>query len=141
MSIRDIRSGRRMRESHLQSKWADRQQRTLAFFREEIYPQSAIIALQELWLDDSYVNIFTEDFKRQGFDIRVLQRTGLKDDAVALVIKNDIFEIKGSENVSLCTQGDRVALLVWLCHRKTGIIIIIVIIIVIIIIIIKVRIF
>jgi hypothetical protein len=120
MSTRDITSGRRMRESHLQSKWSTRAQNTLAFLREEIYPTSAIIALQEFWLDDTYVNIFTEDFKRQGFDLRILQRTGLKDDAVALVIKNDVFEIKGSENVSLCTQGDRVALLLWLCHRKTG---------------------
>ena len=120
MSTRDITSGRRMRESHLQSKWLARAQNTLSFLREEIYPTSSIIALQEFWLDDKYVSIFTEDFKRQGFDLRILQRTGLKDDAVALVINNDVFEIKGSENVSLCTQGDRVALLLWLCHRKTG---------------------
>ena len=120
MSTRDITSGRRMRESHLQSKWLARAQNTLSFLREEIYPTSSIIALQEFWLDDKYVSMFTEDFKRQGFDLRILQRTGLKDDAVALVINNDVFEIKGSENVSLCTQGDRVALLLWLCHRKTG---------------------
>ena len=44
-------------------------------------------------------------------------RSGRKTDAVALVVDKDLFEVLGSENIHLCTVGDRVALLLWLRHK------------------------
>eukprot|EP01034_Spumella_vulgaris_P031566 gene31566-38993_t len=52
--------------------------------------------------------------------MNLLQRTGSKTDAVAVMVKSDIFETLGSENVYLCSLNDRVALMLWLRHKTTG---------------------
>lgn len=38
---------------------------------------------------------------------------------MALVVNIEMFDILGSENIHLCTIGDRVALLLWLRHKET----------------------
>ena len=38
---------------------------------------------------------------------------------MALVVNIEMFDILGSENIHLCTLGDRVALLLWLRHKET----------------------
>ena len=113
-------TGRRERESDKSAMWKQRAQETVTFLEEELLTASSIIALQEFWLDKEYSSIFANCFKQKGFDIRILKRSGSKMDAVAIAVKNDVFEIKGSQDVYLCSVGDRVALLLWLCHRETG---------------------
>ena len=55
-----------------------------------------------------------------GYEFRYLQRTGSKTDAVAFFIKKKDFKILGSENVLLCSQSDRVGLILWLQHKLSG---------------------
>lgn len=114
--FRSIRS----RESSESDKWLIRAQRTVEFLRQEICPSATIIALQEFWLQEEYYSIFQHVFDIEGFDVRYMRRTGSKSDAVALIIRKNIFEILGSENIPLCGQNDRVALLLWLQHKSTG---------------------
>lgn len=113
-------TGRRERESDKSIMWNQRAQETVAFLEKELLTASSIIALQEFWLDKEYASIFTNCFRQKGFELRTLKRSGSKMDAVAIAIKSDVFEIKGSLDVYLCSVGDRVALLLWLCHRETG---------------------
>eukprot|EP01035_Chromulina_nebulosa_P017398 gene17398-22947_t len=61
----------------------------------------------EFWLDHDYSNQFHTAFDINGYDLRTLQRTGHKTDAVALAIKKETFSIEGSHNISLCSIGDR----------------------------------
>jgi len=119
LNTRDVFSGRRYREASDIPRWTTRAKDTLEFFKNELYPTS-IIALQEFWLEENYRKRFQMEFEAEGYELRTLQRTGKKMDAVALAIKRSVFEIKGSSNVLLCSQGDRVALLLWLLHRVTG---------------------
>ena len=46
--------------------------------------------------------------------------SGKKTDSVAIAVKKDVFEILGSENIYLCSIGDRVALVLHLHHKATG---------------------
>lgn len=113
-------TGRRDRESANNELWQERLEQTIEFFKQEIYQDTAIIALQEYWLDARYRDTFEAQFKEYGYEYRIMQRAGTKVDAVALVIKADVFEILGVENVDLCAMGDRVALLAWLRHKSSG---------------------
>lgn len=113
-------SGRRERESDKSPMWNQRATDTIAFFEEELLPSSSILALQEFWLNEEYSTMFENCFVQKGYELRTLKRSGSKMDAVAIAIKKDEFEIKGSEDVYLCSVGDRVALLLWLRHRLTG---------------------
>lgn len=113
-------TGRRDREASKNDLWQDRLAQTMDFFKQEIYKDTAIIALQEYWLDDRYRELFEREFRKHGYEYRIMQRAGTKVDAVALVIKTDVFDILGVENVDLCAMGDRVALLAWLRHKSSG---------------------
>lgn len=113
-------TGRRERESDKSLIWNQRAVDTVSFFEKELLSASSIIALQEFWLDKEYFAMFANCFQKKGYELRTLKRSGSKMDAVAIAIKSDEFEIKGSEDVYLCSVGDRVALLLWLCHRQTG---------------------
>jgi endonuclease/exonuclease/phosphatase family metal-dependent hydrolase len=81
---------------------------------------AAIIALQEYWLDSRYRKFFEAQSSAMGYDIRMVQRTGSKLDAVAFLVKTEEFKILATDSMRLCTVGDRVALLLWLQHRITG---------------------
>jgi hypothetical protein len=120
LNTKSANTGRRHREAGDYNLWCERLESTMDFFKQEIYKDAAIIALQEYWLDPRYRRIFEEQFQQNGYECRVMQRTGSKADAVALAIKSEVFEIRGVENINLCTFGDRVALLLWLRHRSTG---------------------
>jgi len=114
--FRSIRS----RESTEAEKWFIRAQEAVQFLRQEICTTATIIALQEFWLQEEYYSIFRQVFETEGFEVKYLRRTGAKTDAVALLIRKNVFDILGSENISLCGQNDRVALLLWLQHKLTG---------------------
>mmetsp|Transcript_25759 Transcript_25759/g.24611 ORF Transcript_25759/g.24611 Transcript_25759/m.24611 type:complete len:576 (+) Transcript_25759:229-1956(+) len=113
-------NGRRERESDRSKIWNQRAEDTISFFETELLPTSSIIALQEFWLEKNYATMFEKIFENRGFEMRSLKRSGNKMDAVAIVYRKEDFEIKGSEDIYLCSVGDRVALLLWLCHKKTG---------------------
>jgi hypothetical protein len=117
---RSLLTGRRVRESDEVLIWTERADATLEFFDLELLPHASILALQEFWLDERYAAMFREAFDTNGYEIRTLQRTGLKTDAVALAIKRSEFTVMGCTDVTLCTLGDRVALLLWLRHIRTG---------------------
>lgn len=110
----------RSRESSETNKWFIRAQQTVQFLQQEICSTATIVALQEFWLQEEYYSIFRHIFEKEGFEVRYLRRTGSKTDSVALLIRKNIFEILGSENINLCGQNDRVALLLWLQHKSTG---------------------
>lgn len=120
LSSLDIITGFRKRESSNMDLWRARAVKTLQFMEDEVFGHAEIIGLQELWLDQPYLTIFERDFKANGYDLHLLQRTGSKLDAVALAVKHAEFETIASQNVHLCTMGDRVALLLWLRHRDSG---------------------
>jgi hypothetical protein len=113
-------NGRKGRESDKSLIWNKRATDTVNFFEKELLPTSSIVALQEFWLNEQYSAMFENSFRRNGFEMRTLKRSGSKMDAVVIAIKSEEFEIKGSQDIYLCSVGDRVALLLWLCHRKTG---------------------
>lgn len=116
----DLHTGNRKRESQNQELWRGRAQRTVQFLRDEILPDTDILGMQEFWVDPHYQSIFENDFRSRGFELRHLQRSGGKLDAVALAIKKSVFRIVDSDNVYLCTLSDRVALVLWLQHLETG---------------------
>lgn len=116
----NVETGNRKRESQNQELWRARATKTLQFFRDEVFPCTDILGMQEFWTDPQYRKIFDEDFEHFGYDVRVLQRTGSKLDAVVLAVKKDVFEVLGSLDVVLCSLSDRVALVLWLKHRATG---------------------
>jgi endonuclease/exonuclease/phosphatase family metal-dependent hydrolase len=120
LSSLDINTGFRKRESSNMDLWRARALKTLQFMEDEVFGHAEIIGLQELWLDQPYLTIFERDFKANGYDLHLLQRTGSKLDAVALAVKHNVFETIASQNVHLCTMSDRVALLLWLRHRDSG---------------------
>lgn len=116
----DLETGNRKRESQNPELWKGRAQKALQFLRAELFDDFDIIGMQELWLNKEYLNVFEKDFQQYGYDLRLLQRTGSKLDAVALAIKKSTFKVVASENVFLCTLSDRVALVLWLQHLQTG---------------------
>ena len=121
LSSLDLSTGYRKREASNTTLWKARGEQTLKFFDEELFKTTDIIGLQEFWLTDrSYLQYFTKAFQEHNYGMYSLQRTGDKSDAVVLLVKNTIFEMIQSENVYLCSEGDRVALLLWLKHRITG---------------------
>ncbi len=120
LAKRDEVTGRRKRESSDYETWNKRAVSTIDFFDKVLYPSSDIIAFQELWLDNDYLKLITDNISKSNYSIYMLQRTGEKNDAVALAYNNALFSIKGHEHIYLCSQGDRVALLLWLCHTATN---------------------
>jgi endonuclease/exonuclease/phosphatase family metal-dependent hydrolase len=120
LPIRDALTGYRIRESTKPELWKERVAELRLFLRNEIYNVTEIVAFQEFWLEEQYLSLFREDLEEFGFEIHMLQRTGKKLDAVALMIKKKTFEILESKNIFLCNIGDRVALLLWLRHRSTN---------------------
>lgn len=126
---KDDSTGHRLRESTNNSLWRERADKTLRFFQNHLLgkpdesgnrkAKASIIALQEYWLNCDYTDLFDHDFTSLGYEVRHLQRSGKKTDAVALVVNIEMFDILGSENIHLCTIGDRVALLLWLRHKET----------------------
>jgi mRNA deadenylase 3'-5' endonuclease subunit Ccr4 len=113
-------AGRRERESDRSLMWNQRATDTITFFEKELLPSSSILALQEFWLNEEYSSMFEKFFDERGYDFRTLKRSGSKTDAVAIAVRKDEFEIMGSEDLYLCPVGDRVALLLWLRHKRTG---------------------
>lgn len=113
-------NGRRERESDRTVMWNQRAADTITFFEEELLPSSSILALQEFWLNEEYASKFSDCLTQEGYDLKTLKRSGSKMDAVAIAIRKADFEIMGSEDVYLCSVGDRVALLLWLRHRRSG---------------------
>lgn len=109
-----------MRESSDNQLWTKRASETIDFCHTEIYGDSDIIGFQEYWLDSQYTELFKEGFDSHGYEVRHLKRTGKKTDSVAIAVKKDVFEILGSENIYLCSIGDRVALVLHLHHKATG---------------------
>jgi exonuclease III len=109
-----------MRESSDSELWTKRVAQTIDFCHSEIYGDGDIIGFQEYWLDSDYTALFKEGFDFHGYEVRHLKRTGKKTDSVAIAVKKDVFEILGSENIYLCSIGDRVALVLHLCHKATG---------------------
>lgn len=126
LPIIDTETGRRTRESICKKYWDERASLSLNFFVEEIFPYASILALQEFWLDSSYATIFQREFENKGYYLRTLQRSSRKTDSVAFLIKKEVFSITGSESITLCHISDRVALLLWLKHKSTGLDLIIV---------------
>jgi mRNA deadenylase 3'-5' endonuclease subunit Ccr4 len=112
--------GRRRREDGDADLWQSRVVKTIEFCRNEIYEGTDIVGFQEYWLDDQYNSLMLEGLKEHGFEVRHLRRTGKKQDAVAIAVKSDTFEILGSENVFLCALADRVALVLHLLHKPSG---------------------
>jgi hypothetical protein len=108
------------RESSYHDVWQERATKKVAFLNSTVFPNSSIVALQEYWLHDQYSSQFVESAHQNGFRLQSLRRTGSKTDAVAFVIQKDTFDILGRRDVYLCTQGDRVALILWLRHKHTG---------------------
>lgn len=113
-------TGRRERESDSSSAWHKRAVDTVSFLEEELLPEGNIIALQEFWLNKQYTTLFENSFRHKGYEVKSLKRSGSKMDAVAIAVKTADWDIKGSEDVYLCSVGDRVALILWLHHKKTG---------------------
>lgn len=121
LSQLDITTGYRKREASNTQLWKARSEQTINFFKQNLFSSTDIIGLQEFWLtDDHYLHFFTKAFKDYDYGMYSLQRTGDKSDAVVILVKNTVFEMLQSENVYLCNEGDRVALLLWLRHRITG---------------------
>lgn len=116
----NLETGNRKRESQNPELWRARANKTLQFFRDEVFPHTEILGMQEFWTDPQYRGIFERDFQQFGYDVRMLQRTGSKLDAVVIAVKKDAFDVLGSLNVVLCTLSDRVALVLWLRHKATG---------------------
>ena len=71
---------RRIRESSEEEQWRARAKSTLDFFRREMYGCD-IISLQEFWLDEKYSDMFVNEFREEGFELKLLQRSGEKKDA------------------------------------------------------------
>ena len=120
LSTVDSTTGYRKREAQTTELWKERAQRTVSFFQDELFPFADIVALQEYWLDDRYLNIFQPAFQQYQYQLFILQRSGRKLDAVALLVKQEKFEVLAAENIYLCALADRVALLLWLRHRVTN---------------------
>jgi len=71
--------GRRLRESHDPKSWRPRAELAFRFFKEELLPNTSILALQEFWMgNEAYKSMFIEEFERQGYSVTTLQRTGDK---------------------------------------------------------------
>ena len=109
-----------MREADVEEEWHKRAEESITFIENEIVPTASIIALQEFWLNTWYAAMFEIAFENHGFEMRNFKRTGEKPDAVALAIRKDEFEILDESDIHLCSVGDRVALLLWLRHRKSN---------------------
>lgn len=120
LQILNLETGNRKRESQNPQLWRARAKNALQFFRKEIFPFADILGIQEFWTDPQYFGIFYDDFQKFGFELRILQRTGSKLDALVFAVKKDVFEVVNSLNVVLCTLSDRVALVLWLRHKVTG---------------------
>lgn len=120
LQILNLETGNRKRESQNPELWRARAHKTLQFFRDEVFPHTEILGLQEFWTDPQYRCIYDDDFNRFGYDVHVLQRTGSKLDAVVLAIKRDVFAVMGTLDVILCELSDRVALVLWLKHKASG---------------------
>lgn len=120
LQILNLETGNRKRESQNPELWRARAHKTLQFFRDEVFPHTEILGLQEFWTDPQYRCIYDDDFNRFGYDVHVLQRTGSKLDAVVLAIKRDVFAVMGTLDVILCELSDRVALVLWLKHKTSG---------------------
>lgn len=118
--FRDVKTGHRYRESRYNTQWEARALQTLDFFKSHLLPHGSIIGLQEFWLEREYALKFEEAFHAAGYELRTLRRSADKSDAVALVVRTAQFEILGHQDLVLCSQGDRVALVLWLKHRVTG---------------------
>lgn len=116
----NLETGNRKRESQNPELWRARASKTLQFFRDEVFPHTEILGLQEFWTDPHYRCIYDDDFKQFGYDVHVLQRTGSKLDAVVLAVKRDVFAVMGTLDVILCELSDRVALVLWLKHKASG---------------------
>ena len=109
-----------MREADREEEWQKRAEESISFIENEIVPTASIIALQEFWLNTWYAAMFEIAFENHGFEMRNFKRTGEKPDAVALAIRKEEFEILDESDIHLCSVGDRVALLLWLRHRKSN---------------------
>jgi endonuclease/exonuclease/phosphatase family metal-dependent hydrolase len=124
LSLRDVFTKRRIRESRIRNIWLNRAENSLEFMRKHIYNHDDIVALQEFWLDDGFSLMMQRDFATHGYDVFVLPRSDQKLDAIAFLIRRSQFEALGSEVVPLMSRGEndapRVALLMWLRHRLTG---------------------
>jgi endonuclease/exonuclease/phosphatase family metal-dependent hydrolase len=119
METIDPMTGLMHREDIYHQLWTDREAKTLEFFQKHIITNTSVIALQEYWLDQRYARVFEAWLVQNGFKLEQLARTGEQRDAVALAVKTSDFEIVARDDISLCSQSDRVALLLLLLHKQT----------------------
>lgn len=84
--------GSRERESKHPELWKAREKETLELLKT-IFPTTSIIALQEYWLNDEYSHYFQQVLEENGYELKTLQRTGKKMDAVCIAVKKDDFSI------------------------------------------------
>lgn len=108
-----------IRESSKDFVWKDRARRCIDFFDAELVTAD-IIALQEFWLEEEYASLFYAAMRCKGYQCQTLQRSGSKSDAVAILIKSDLFKVMKQKNIELSRFGDRVALLLWLRYQQAG---------------------
>ncbi len=80
-----------------------------------------IIGLQEFWLDAAYRAPFDRAFSAAGYDVFTTKRTAHgKHDAVALLVRSVDLSVRARCDVQLLSEGDRVALLLHIVQRATG---------------------
>lgn len=109
---------RRQRETDV--GWQGRADQSVAFFERELLQNFQLVSLQEYWLNEEYSKMFKRLATRLGFSVYSLRRHPTrKEDAVAIMVQTSVLQVKGYDNVFLCAESDRVALLVHLVHRET----------------------
>lgn len=69
-------SGHREREANYRDLWRDREQKTLEFLKDIVFPTTSVIAFQEYWLDEEYSSSFADTLRLYGYELTTLQRTG-----------------------------------------------------------------
>lgn len=133
LANRDETTGRKLREAYAVESWSPRAKETLSFFQQEFFglnghsdtsevrhESASIIALQEFWQDADYLALFASEFSNLGYTMAHKTRSGGKTDAVALLVKDSMFEVLDTHESQLITGGDRVAILMFLRHKGTG---------------------
>jgi protein angel len=115
---RDPVTGRRVLEKNVD--WRTRAEQALVFFRLELLPKFELIALQEFWLEDDYVEMFRTLLGALGYSLHILRRHPTrKEDAVAFLCRTSALQVKSYAHITLCEVTNRVALLMWLVHNES----------------------
>lgn len=109
----------RPRESEYGDMWRARAEETLDFVTKCLATDSDIICFQEFWFDSEYQELFKERLG-QKYSFHTFQRTGLKADGIAVLLRRDRLEALASAGTALGTVGNRVALLLHVQKKGGG---------------------